>query len=306
MKKNIRRMGVILSSAFMLAACGGGGGDDGGSANEDPNKVLTNSLNFSGGTVVQGQPPEPTFNPGDPVVQQGTGTTTVSAGSSSSLGVTVSQLPPNQDVQVNVQFGNSNSFIQIPVSQSTLGGATSGTLNLPFNVPQGICDNVDDIQHQIDCYEQVQLPDGSVVSKQAAQSMLLACGSGGGSGFNSASAFCADDYPKDACDILASNQGYGDWEYASGSSCSSAYPNAQSLGGYSCASSGVYSDCGACAIADTSTVQTSGSESKKLTAAAHSEEDRAAITAAIYEQLREYQYSAEARKRITFTPHPVE
>lgn len=165
-----------------LISCGGGGGGD----TEDPiepGEALTKAITITGGTLVDGQPPAATNNPGDPyIVNEMLAAPTITPGSSGELSVNVRQMPLNTtSFNVNIQLNSStNQFIQVNVNDpgliSTLASqGGSGTINLPFSVDSSVCDNIDDIQHQVQCYESVSLPDGSVVTTQTAQDMILAC-----------------------------------------------------------------------------------------------------------------------------------
>ncbi|MCP4407429.1 MAG: hypothetical protein GY807_06665, partial [Gammaproteobacteria bacterium] len=55
-----------------------------------------------------------------------------------------------------------------------------GTLNLPFSLPANLCDDIPDIQHQIDCFESVDVGSGLQVSRETARQLLLDCRNGGG------------------------------------------------------------------------------------------------------------------------------
>ena len=198
---------------------------------------------------------------------------------------------PGQDTNVNVKFGSGSSFVSVPVSGSTIT-TSSGTLDVSFNVPTSICDNVADIQHQIKCYEQVTLADGSQVSSQTARDMILACGTGGttGGGTNSTyNGICADDYPQEAC-VQISNS-----KFVLGSSCAASFPSASSSYDYGCSTSGVSSwTCGTCGVG---TGTASANTEIKAAGSSITAED------AIYNALNNAVNNPEANGlTVTFTP----
>lgn len=321
---------LLTSLTIGLISCSSGGGDSGSATatddavTTDAATALTQGISFAGGTVVTGTPPTPTNNPGDPSI---TNPPLLEApkwnpGKVGALDIQIQDIPANTtNFNVNIQFGQStNSFIQIPINDPSLlssiassGGA--GTLSLPFSVPPSVCDNIADIQHQITCYESVDLGGGNVVSKEVAQQMILACDDTTASLPNS----CGDNVLQQDCASLDNQTGVIA-NYVSGATCASSYPNLtydSSILDPSCSSytqgtslpdlyddtSFIFNgDCGACAY-DITDAASSLSFAKK--AGGTDGQDAAAIlNAAIQDQLMEYATdSALARKKITFTPN---
>jgi hypothetical protein len=77
---------------------------------------------------------------------------------------------------INMSF-TVNQYFSIPVPQA--GSMTSGVVNIPAQLGEDVCDQLDDICHQIDCFEQVVTAEG-VVSVARAQQIVLDCGGGCG------------------------------------------------------------------------------------------------------------------------------
>jgi len=73
---------------------------------------------------------------------------------------------------VNMSF-TVNQYFSIPVPEA--GAQTSCVANIPATLGTGVCDGLDDICHQIECFEQVVTPEG-VLSIARAQQIVLRCG----------------------------------------------------------------------------------------------------------------------------------
>lgn len=198
---------LLTTLAFGLISCSGGGGgtNTGVPTSSDPATALTQGISFVGGTLKEGQPPAPTFAPGDPVIIEPTITNipTLTPGMNGSIDVQIDQIPlDTTSFNINIQFNKStNQYNSITINDPNLisnivSSGGTGTLSLPFSLDTSVCNNLGDIQHQIKCYESVQLPDGTRVSKEAAQQMVLACGIGSGT----ANTYFAED-PDSALDL---------------------------------------------------------------------------------------------------------
>jgi hypothetical protein len=207
--KRTRQLWVPMISALLLLAVSACEDtpvtdivtDDGGSFKR-PAGELTKAISFTGGTVKSGSPPRATNNPGDPQLSGAPSTpSTMSPGTQGSMSIGFANVPPNTPFEVNVRFDDAGSYINIPIDTSITQGSTSGTLNLPFSLPSSVCDDLDNIRHQIACYESVSVG-GTRVSTEQARQIVLNCESGGGSGFSGPGSYCAYNYPKDSCDIV--------------------------------------------------------------------------------------------------------
>lgn len=177
----------LVLAPFLVAmyGCSSGGGDAGTTSGSiDPASALTQNISFAGGTLKDGQPPAPSFTPGGPVIIEPTITSipTLTPGMSGSIAVQIDQMPlDTTSFNVNIQFDKStNQYITIPINDPNLisnlaSSGGTGTLNLPFSLNTSVCNDLDNIQHQIKCYETVELADGTTVSTEAAQQMVLAC-----------------------------------------------------------------------------------------------------------------------------------
>jgi len=76
---------------------------------------------------------------------------------------------------VNMSF-TPNQHFSIPVPNA--GSQSSGVAQIPATLAGNVCDELDDICHQIECFEQVVTADG-VVSVEHAVQLVLDCGGTG-------------------------------------------------------------------------------------------------------------------------------
>lgn len=257
--KRTRQLWVPMISALLLLAVGACEDmpitDNGGSFKR-PADELTKAISFNGGTVRSGSPPRATNNPGDPQLSGAPSTpSTMSPGTQGSMSIGFSNVPPNTPFDVNVRFDDAGSYINIPIATSITQGSTSGTLNLPFSLPSSVCDDLDNIRHQIACYESVSVG-GTTVSKEQARQIVLNCGSGGATTYSGSGSFCAYNYPKDACDIVINALPAGwiaTFVPGSGIGACGNFPDVDSTWDYSGLGSGLgcgqLGGCGACVIA---------------------------------------------------------
>lgn len=266
-------------------------------SNKNVFNAITNGILFSGASVLNGAPPKATNNPGDAYLTVPSDTpVNLEPNASGELSIKVNDMPAGQNFNVNVQFGSSTQYIIIPIDNSNglieniVNNGGSGTLNIPFSLPPSICDNIDKIQHQIDCYESVDIGGGAMVSKQTARRMLLACGNESGSGdfATGADDYCVDDYPREACSIL-NEQNMIKTSYKENQTCSSAFPQStiELNIDYSCSSDELSSSCGACAIENSNRAV---------------DLEYTNIEDVMSKQLENYRLNPEARRSITFTP----
>ena len=138
---------------------------------EDPARVLTETIEFAGGRLVNGAPPRPTYMPGDPKIEREP-PLTVSPGDRDSLSVTISSLEPSSTLELYLRFGTSTaSHIRI---QAAAGSRTRETLELAFDVPADICDNLERVKHQTKLYELVNVG-GTRISEEQERSVVLNC-----------------------------------------------------------------------------------------------------------------------------------
>lgn len=78
---------------------------------------------------------------------------------------------------VRFGFGGSAYF-----EAEVAGGDSSGSVSFDGTLAADVCSRLQDTCHQISCYEQVVLPDGSTVSKATAMQLVLNCTQGEGCG----------------------------------------------------------------------------------------------------------------------------
>ncbi len=141
------------------------------SGTEDPARVLTERIEFTGGRLVDGAPPGATYMPGDPKIERELALT-MSPGDRDSLSVTVTSLQPSSTLEVYLRFGTStDSHIRI---QAAAGSSTRETLELHFEVPADICDNLERVKHQTKLYELVNVA-GTRISEEQERSVVLDC-----------------------------------------------------------------------------------------------------------------------------------
>ena len=137
----------------------------------DPSRVLTERIEFAGGRLVNGAPPGATYMPGDPKIERELALT-VSPGDRDSLSVTVTSLQPSSSLEVYLRFGTSaDSHIRI---QAAAGSSTRQTLELPYEIPADICDNLERVKHKTKLYELVNVA-GTRISEEQERSVVLNC-----------------------------------------------------------------------------------------------------------------------------------
>ncbi len=154
--------------ALAVAATTGCGADG------DPADALTRHITFANGSREEGPLPPPTNRADDPVVTGSAGVSSLGAGAQGQMQLSFEGVPPGQDFDVLVQFGDAGGHHRIPISPSLTGGASSGTLGIPFMVDSDVCSDLESIQHQIECYETVSVG-GVQVSKAVAMQIVLDC-----------------------------------------------------------------------------------------------------------------------------------
>ena len=162
---------VSPSWVEMVKVSGGGPGP--GPAVDTPASELTGSIGFAGGTVRSGRPPAATNNPGDPRLSGAPSTpSTVTPGMQGTMQIDFADVPANASFDVNIRFDDADGYISVP---QVNGGSTSGTVDLPFSLPEAVCENLEDVKHQIMCYESVSIG-GVRVSAEQARQLVLDCG----------------------------------------------------------------------------------------------------------------------------------
>ena len=172
------------------------------------------------------------------------------------MDITFSNIPPNTPFDVNIRFGNANSYIKVPINPSITQGSSSGTLNLPFSLSASACNNLDDIKHQIRCYESVSVG-GKRVSREQARQLVLSCQSGasGGSTFSGTGSFCAYNYPRTSCEQVRQSTPSGwSWMFVPGTGIQACgdFPDVERTYDFGFISSRACSQlggCGACILA---------------------------------------------------------
>lgn len=182
----IKLIGIIVSIA--ITACSG-------SDSVNPNAAAEAELNsllqsqFPGGTMVTnvGSDTSVTVSPPAASIQ-----TVAAEGAESAM--LRGQLPVGSALPVSinynstgsdvtgmcVSFGDPNSAYCIPFSASgvvTSGDGQSGSATLMLSIPEGFCDDLGQICHDIKCYESAQTSIGTI-SRANLSPIASACGGG--------------------------------------------------------------------------------------------------------------------------------
>lgn len=200
-RRTIRIFTIVTVPLVLSWSClpeGSSGGESGKSG--DPAEELTNALDFQGqATTTSGPMPEGTA--GGPTVSPlpGAGPLPADPGAPIQFQIPWAGGPISG---VNIGFGGSK-FFKIPVAQ---GGQSQGMVSITANLKSSVCANLADTCHQIQCYEQVTLPNGTTVSKAAAMQVVLNCtggtdcnDAGTGDGGSSEAGTCGDPAFPIAC-----------------------------------------------------------------------------------------------------------
>lgn len=180
---------IFISSCEMAA----NGGDQSGDPTPAPDptpppptaspaQALTDSIAFSGGSVKSGQPPAPTGNPGDPQLSGApTYAVTMSPGHQGNMTIDYTNVAADADFEVNIRFGDTDSYISVPINRTRSAALfpqsahdTSGSVSLPFTIPDNVCDALSAQRQRIACCESISVG-GVQVSVEQARELVLNC-----------------------------------------------------------------------------------------------------------------------------------
>lgn len=174
--RHSRRASTAIALILLMGIGACSSDESGGeSAGASPEEALTNGLDFQGQAT-------PSVGPLPEGSASGLTVTTLPGAQPMEVtpGTTVTFQIPWQGGEiggVNIGFGGSKHF-KIPVPNAV--GQSSGVVSVNASLAANVCANLSDTCHQIKCYEQVSLPDGSTVSKASAQQIVLNCTGGKG------------------------------------------------------------------------------------------------------------------------------
>jgi len=190
----------IAGAILVAVACSSSGGVGGTGKNGDPSEAFTDSLEFGAGvsvTPLDGDQPEGSDGTGvsvEPLPGSGE-PLTVKPGEAFDLRVPWSG---GNISALIVGFGGSKYF-RVDVPQGST--STGGIVNVPVTVKPSVCGSLANVCHQIQCYEQVALPDGTTVTKAMAQSMVLNCTGGKDCNGNFVDGGAGCGSPADPCGV---------------------------------------------------------------------------------------------------------
>lgn len=159
---------VVLLLSVMLACSSD---DDDEISGESPASILNSSFTIERSGVF-------TVNPDDVDidnsinVEGGNGIMPLEAGASMESQISF-QNDGNSSVQaVGMRFGDSGPITFVPLTQQELD---NGIANLPLSIDPSVCNNIQEICHDIKCYEFAQTSSGQI-SQADLQDIALVCG----------------------------------------------------------------------------------------------------------------------------------
>lgn len=165
---------LAFSALIFITSCGGG--SDSTPQADDANAYLNDNLILPPGSfrVDASQTTETTdIN----VTSTGSGTVTQVVGGQA-VNVSIPFTASNSNVtHAGIRFGTTGDIIMVPISGAS--GNSAGVLEFQFGIPPGICDNLNQICHDIRCYEFAVAGSGDntfQVSRANINQLASACG----------------------------------------------------------------------------------------------------------------------------------
>ena len=190
---NMNCMATVLSATLItgLTSCGGGGGTASGSVSDktptgELSTELTKAISFTSGSIVDSAPPAANFTANDPFISApiALDLPVLTPGEDNVFTVQVNQVPlDTTGFKINIQFDTSTSqYISIIIDDPDLisniaSSGGTGNINLPLSLSSTACDNLDNVQYLVEGVVFIELIDGTSVSAQVAQKLVLSCGS---------------------------------------------------------------------------------------------------------------------------------
>ncbi|MEQ8628212.1 hypothetical protein [Ekhidna sp.] len=174
---SIKTLSLLLGFSTLLFITSCGGGDDGDTAPDDANAYLNENISLPAGSFTVSADQVTETN--DVVVQSSGSGSTMQVVGGQQVNVSIPFTAANSNVtHAGMRFGDSGDIIMIPIPAAN--GNSSGTLDFTFGIPADICENLNDICHDIRCYEFAVTSDGSggqfQVSRANINQLASACG----------------------------------------------------------------------------------------------------------------------------------
>ncbi|WP_424962152.1 hypothetical protein [Ekhidna sp.] len=174
---SIKILSLLLGFSTLLFITSCGGGDDGDAAPDDANAYLNENVSLPAGSFTVSADQVTETN--DVVVSSSGSGSTMQVVGGQQVSVSIPFTAANSNVtHAGMRFGDSGDIIMIPIPAAN--GNSSGTLDFTFGIPADICENLNDICHDIRCYEFAVTSDGSggqfQVSRANINQLASACG----------------------------------------------------------------------------------------------------------------------------------
>ena len=173
----IKVLSLLVGFSVLLFTTGcGSDGDDGGSQPDDANAYLNDNITLPAGSFrVSADQITETID--IEITSSGSGGRSQVVGGQN-VSVSIPFTAANSNVtHAGIRFGDTGDIIMIPVDGAS--GNAAGILGFEFGIPADICDNLNDICHDIRCYEFAVAESGSgtfQVSRENINELASACG----------------------------------------------------------------------------------------------------------------------------------
>lgn len=173
--KSIKLLSISLSFLTLLFIASCGGDSDSPAQPDDANAYLNDNIILPPGSIRVSADQVTETNDITINSSGSSGTMQVVGGQTMNVSIPFTSNGPAVNAAA-LRFGDTGDFIIIPIN----GSSTSGTLDFSFGIPADICNNLNDICHDIRCYEYAVVDDGSgsnfQVSRANINQLATACG----------------------------------------------------------------------------------------------------------------------------------
>lgn len=175
--KSIKILSLVLGLSALILVTSCGGDSDGDAQPDDANAFLNENVTLPPGSF-RVSADQVTETNTVQVQSSGSGSTMQVVGGQQ-VSVSIPFTSQNSNVtHAGMRFGTTGDIIMIPIPAAN--GNASGTLDFTFGIPADICNNLNDICHDIRCYEFAVTSDGSGNSFQVSSAninqLASACG----------------------------------------------------------------------------------------------------------------------------------
>ncbi|MEO9869910.1 hypothetical protein [Ekhidna sp.] len=166
---------ICISTLLFITSCGSDG--DSPAEPDDANAYLNENIILPAGSFTVSVDQITETN--DVTIQSNPSGSTMQVVGGQQINVSIPFTSQNSNVtHAGIRFGDRGDIIMIPIPGAN--GNSSGTLDFAFAIPPDICENLNDICHDIRCYEFAVTSDGTGNSFQASRSninqLASACG----------------------------------------------------------------------------------------------------------------------------------